>query len=124
MSKPLHASIVLVTFIVMAGFGLYLPMMGHAGHEAPCPFVPGGTALCGVPLTHLAHWQTAFTAVLIEVLALCALAAVLFSRYIFFDPDVERHKIHRVTHGTAIRPHLFQELFSSGILNRKEPHHS
>ncbi len=116
-----YALPILIAFCVAAVFGLYMPMASHAGHEAPCPFAPGGTALCAAPFAHLEHWQSAFVAVFVEVFVLFVLAVVFFSRYDLFDPDVRRYPTYRILNRIPMRPSLFQELFSQGILNRKAP---
>ena len=117
---PHVATLLLTAFIVAAVFGLYLPMMGHAGHEVGCPFSPGGTALCGVPLAHLEHWQGAFTAVFGEILVLLSvLVLVFFRRHDLFDPDIGTRDSYRLLQRVPVHPTLFQELFSQGILNPK-----
>jgi hypothetical protein len=111
--------VVLSTFILMTVFGLYLPH--HMGHEMGCPFAPGETAMCAAPFAHIQHWQSSFTSILVELLALVAIVFVLFTR-----PDPQRDKDpqyqrFRLRQRIPMRPPLFQELYSQGILNRKEP---
>lgn len=118
-----YTVVVLMAFAVVAVFGLYMPTLGHEGHVVSCPFVPGGTALCGA-LVHLEHWQSAFLAVCAEAFALLALSSVFLSRYGFFDPDIGRRGAYRALNRSPVPPPLFQELFSAGILNRKEPYQS
>ena len=116
--------IVLTLFCLGAVFGLYLPTMSATGHEVGCPFSPGGTVVCGVPLAHLKHWQSAFAVVLAELLIFFALALIFFfARYNLFDPDVGQDSAYRRRQRVPIRPPLYQELFSDGILNRKEPYY-
>ena len=117
--RPPVAALLLTAFIVAAVFGLYLPMTGHVGHEAGCPFAPGGIALCAALLAHVEHWQAAFTAVLVELLVLFALVFVFFTRYNLFDPDVGKFPTSRLLQRVPVRPPLLQELFSQGILNPK-----
>jgi len=113
---------ILIAFCLTAVFGLYFPMMSQGGgHEVGCPFLPGGTALCGTPLAHAEHWQAAFTAVLVEILILCAFVLVFFRRFDLYDPDVGLQPIRHSSNRVPVRPSLFQELFSAGILNRKAP---
>lgn len=110
---------IIVVFILFAVFGLYAPFMGGMDHDTGCPFMPGGTALCGMPLAHLQHWQSAFAATLIYLLTLCAAALffiVRLDRLSIGDPQCVRYRLRgRI----ADRPTLFQELFSRGILNPK-----
>ncbi len=111
-------TLVLSAFIVMAVFGLYLPQ--HMGHEMGCQFAPHESALCSTPFMHLQHWQSAFTAVLGGFLIL--IAVILF--VVWAKPLANRSPQYerlRLRHRTPKRPTLFQELFSRGILNRKEP---
>ncbi len=112
--------VVLSAFILMAVFGLYLPQ--HMGHEMGCPFAPGESAMCAAPFAHLQHWQSSFTTILAELLVLVALILIFFTR-----PDPQRDKDpqyqrFRLRQRVPLRPSLFQELFSRGILNRKEPY--
>lgn len=120
MRNRFTASILIVAFILMAVFGLYMP--GHIGHEMGCPFAPGETAMCAGFLAHLEHWQSAFAAVLAELLIFLAVAVVFF---VWFKPLVNRnphHERYRLRARIPLRPPLFQELYSRGIRNRKEPH--
>ncbi len=111
-----------VAFVVVAVFGLYVPAMGHAGHSTSCPFSLGFAVLCA-PMTHMKHWQDALVATLVEALVFVGFVALLFfARHELFDPDVGRFAPLRVRSRTSDRPLLFQELFSDGILNRKEPY--
>lgn len=122
MNTRLIANILLAALIIGAVFGLYLPMMSHAGHEAGCPFTPGGTAVCTTPLAHLKHWQSAFAAVLADILILLAFA--FFSiRAEFFKPPERQIATFAVRKRGPERPTLMQELFSDGILNCKESYY-
>ncbi len=121
MNKPFLASVLLIAFILMAGFGLFMPIMSHGGHEMDCPFAPGGTALCAAPLAHIKHWQDAFVTILVETLLLVGIALAFIKSLNFFptlDPQYERYRMRA---RIPIRPPLFQELYSQGILNRKAP---
>lgn len=110
--------VLLVSFIAVAAFGLYMPM---AGHGALCPF-SGGTSMCSSPIAHIGHWQEVVVVTLVQVLLLAAAAAFVFAvRHDLFDPDVGRLVMLRARSRVSSRPTLMQELFSDGILNRKEP---
>lgn len=114
--------LVVTVFILFAVFGLYVPFMGGMDHVAGCPFAPGGTSLCGMTLAHIQHWQSAFAATLVYLLALCVAALLLIARVHprrIGDPHYERY---RARTRVPTRPTLFQELFARGILHRKEPH--
>lgn len=118
MTYRLITAFVIIAFVVLAVFGLYLP--AHVGHEMTCPFSSGETAICASPLSHLAHWQTAFVAVLIEFLVFVCAALVFFfslTLEIVRSPQLEKFRLRE---RIPIRPPLFQELYSQGILNRRE----
>lgn len=123
MNKRILTTLLLLAFITLAVFGLYLAPMGHMGHDMPCPFAPGGTAICSMPLAHLEHWQSSLLAVLFEVFVLLSIAfiflAIRFDPGVGNDPQFERYRLRQ---RVPIRPPLLQELFSQGILHRKEPH--
>lgn len=120
MNLRTFTSIVLVAFIMLAGFGLYVPTMNHDGHEMGCPFAPGGTAICAAPLAHLEHWQSAFVTILAETLVLAAALIFLGAPFPIpkIDPQYERYRLRA---RIPVRPPMFQELFSRGILNPKAP---
>ena len=122
MNKKILATFLLVAFITLAVFGLYLVPMGHMGHDMPCPFAAGGTALCSMTLVHIEHWQSSFLGVLLEILVLAAIALMFVVRFApdtGKDPQFERYRLRQ---RIPMRPPLLQELFSQGILHRKEPH--
>ena len=116
-----YTVLILIVFCVAGVFGLYLPTMSHAGHEAGCIFAPGGIAICAAGLTHMEHWQSAFAAAIVELLILFTLVIVFFRSYDLFDPDVGRFASTLRLRRVPIRPPILQELYSAGILNRKEP---
>ncbi len=120
MSLRALASVVLISFIALAGFGLLMPTMGHDGHEMGCPFAPGGAAICAAPLVHLKHWQSAFTTILTEVSVLVSALVFLGLPFVIpkFEPQYERYRLYR---RAPVRPPLLQELFARGILNPKAP---
>jgi len=114
----------LITFCFFAVFGLYIPMMSHGGHDEGCLMSLGAAALCAVPLAHLQNWQAAFTAIFMELLTLWAAMLLIRARFDLFDSDVASYRYGLILRRTPARPTLFQELYSDGILNRKEPHFS
>jgi len=115
---PSLVMLVAVVFLIGAVFGFSFLMFEPMGHGMGCPFA-AGTALCPAPLTHLAHWQAAFAAVLAELILLAALAPSLFSGPDFSPSPPRRRKRWEVSASDA--PTLLQELFAQGILNRKAP---
>lgn len=120
----LFAGLILAIFCFVALFGLYLPIMDHTGHETGCLFTLGDIVLCSASLAYTGDWQSAFTAVLVGVLALFAFALVRLARFDFPDPGMGQRDAYKTRRRIPLRPLLFQELYSAGILNRKEPHFS
>ena len=120
MNTRLIPSLVLSAFVLLAVFGLYFPTMEHRGHEG-CPFAPGAAAVCVAPLAHLEHWQSSFTGILAEIFVLVGAALLLVFGFVLTSKIDAQFKRYRLRERIPIRPALFQELFSRGILNRKEP---
>lgn len=119
-ARPIFIKLLLIAFVLTAVFGLYAAVLSPMHHEMGCPFSPGSVAMCDAALLHLSHWQSAFSAILAEVLVLVAFVAVLFTRTEVI-PNILGPTGWRVLVRAPSRPTLLQELFSSGILNRKEP---
>ncbi|RJQ33761.1 hypothetical protein C4568_03870 [Candidatus Parcubacteria bacterium] len=117
--RRIAAIALIVLFILFAVFGLYMPTAAH--HHAMCPFAAGIVLLCSTPLAHLSHWKAVFVMVLTEVLLLAALIILVFSSGIVHLPLDDKYKRYRLLRRIPVRPTLWQELFSQGILNRKEP---
>lgn len=118
--RSLIAKYVLAAFVIAALFGVYgMVSLGHGAHGG-CPVSPSEHTLCASPLEHLSHWQVVFTAVFGQILALFALVAV-FVGLITSAQDVSGQYSWRRYTRTPLRPTLLQELFSQGILHRKEP---
>jgi hypothetical protein len=116
-----YTLIILVIFTLMAVFGLYLPFVGMGGHDMGCPFSFGGEALCPQTLAHVDHWQNAFLTILVEIFILGAFASIVGVFFnLFPEKDPERYR-YRIRASVPIRPTLFQELFTRGILNRRAP---
>lgn len=107
----------LLVFVFVAMFGMYA-MFAHAAHQSDCPFMPSAV-MCTTSLTgHLGHWQLAFA----SIVELLIIAAFLFWPGSVFamarEPARMRLDFRKTT---SSRPTLYQELFSRGIHNRKEP---
>ncbi|MSU73549.1 hypothetical protein EXS56_00210 [Candidatus Kaiserbacteria bacterium] len=119
-----YTPLLLVIIVIVALLGMPLLLASPMHHEMGCPFVSGETAFCATSiLEHITHWQTAFATVLAEMLAVAALALVaLYQRRVVVLPGRSFARI-RIRSRTPLRPTLLQELFSRGILNRKEPLH-
>ncbi len=110
---------VLFIFLAVSLFGL-MSLLSHPGHHSNCPLQGAATVLCeSSTIEHIGIWQGMFVAILL--LLVFAVGSLLFSRRgeIAFTAD----GIYlRRTHIPIPRPTLLQELFSAGILNRKEPY--
>ena len=119
-ARPFIAKLILAAFILAALFGIYgMVSFAHAEHGS-CPFSPGQHSACATPLEHLGHWQAVFTATFAEVLVLFALL-VCFVVSTTVVPNAQRHTPWSYRQYKPPRPTLLQELFSQGILHRKEP---
>lgn len=113
---------VLAAFILAAVFGLYamtaMPMHAHGGD---CLFVTTMPQVCGAVLMHIEHWERTVLALLVEVLLLIALACTLLLKRHLKQNELRGYAYVRLREHVPIRPTLLQELFSQGILHRKEP---
>jgi hypothetical protein len=63
--------------------------------------------------------QSAFAAVFLELLVIATLAGVVVARLLIDirTPDTR----YRALASVPVRPHALQELYASGILNRRAP---
>lgn len=114
------AKLILTIFVLAALFGIYgMVSLSHVEHGG-CPSSHGQHSLCTTPLEHLGHWQSVFTAVCAEILILLAFVAIFSTSAsaVVDAPGLARLKYHS---SRPLRPPLLQELFSQGILHRKEP---
>jgi len=115
----LSTSIILGAFIIAAVFGLYLTIVSPMGH-AGCPFSVGASA-CMAPLEHLTHWQSSFVAIAAELVLIFTLVLVVVGSFGLLSADVWQYRLFKQRERIPKRPTLLQELFSQGILHRKEP---
>ncbi len=124
MSLQTYAPLLLVVVIIVALLGMPLLLASPVHHEIGCPFVSGETAFCATNfLEHITHWQTAFAVVLGEILVIAALVLAASHQWRLAALPERGFARIRVRRRTPERPTLLQELFSQGILNRKEPLH-
>ena len=114
---PLFLAIV----VMAAVFGMPLLLSGPMNHEMGCPFDQGEAAMCAMSvLEHMKYWQLAFASIVLELLAVAALTFIAYGKWKGIAPRTPGFgRILAHSHVPA-RPTLFQELFSRGILNRKE----
>jgi hypothetical protein len=121
-THPIFTKVLLTTFVLAALFGVYgMVSLSHTNHGG-CPASPAQHTLCASPLEHLSHWQAIFTAVFAQVLLLVAFVA-LFSVRATLSIDTVGQTQWKFRQRVPLRPIVLQELFSQGILHRKEPQH-
>lgn len=100
--------------------------MPDGATHSVCPLMGGTSPACVNVLQHIAHWQSSFAAVLIELAPLVLLLAALCIgvRFLFIDRwRVEKFLFTnplQLSYSQAILPrHYLQDAFSNGILNSK-----
>ena len=121
MSLQAYTPLLLVIIVIVALLGMPLLLASPMHHEMGCPFTSGEAIFCATNfLQHITHWQTAFAIVLGEILVIAALALVALYQWRTIVLPGRRFARIRMRSRTPMRPTLLQELFSRGILNRKE----
>jgi hypothetical protein len=96
-------------------------LLSHSEHHAGCPLQSAQMVLCSkAALEHLSLWQSMFASTL-SILVL--LLGVIFIRFRVEPLSLATASVRFRTYHNSPRPTFLQELFSSGILNRKEDHH-
>jgi hypothetical protein len=120
--KPVAAASVVACLAL--GSLLMAGLMDHRQADGGCPFMPGEQAACQMDaFDHMSAWQSAFAAAVPAVfaLSLLAAAAILALRRWHPPPDAALMRaLCRRREEAGVVP-LYQELFSSGILNPKAP---
>lgn len=110
---------ILVIFLFVALFGLTL-LLSHSGHHEGCPLMSAQAVMCESSIVeHASMWNSMFASIITSLTLLIAIT------FLFRNEDglIRAHERIRFRGTTQFpRPTLFQELFSRGILNRKEPH--
>lgn len=107
------AIILFFVFTFVTVFGLPL-LLSHVGHHHNCPLVQGGQLCESTVVEHMSAWELLIAFVL-GTLAAIFVAYLLVRERLLVTPYRLRFR-QRIPE----RPTLFQELYSSGILNRKE----
>lgn len=113
-----------MAYIAVAVFGL-LPMVGigHGtiNHGVGCPYAAGTQAMCDMGISHIRGWQafsSAHVSIFVLLLAITTLSVVPLARTVLTSGRIclglRRRKV-------SILRTMYQELFSSGILNPKNP---
>ena len=116
-ARSFIAKLILIAFILAAVFGVYAVALAPMGEEVGCPFAMGQSAVCAALFEHLSHWQSAFAAILAELLVVATLF-IFFVRSRVPVPKNSwplRYRLRVFRH----IPLPLQEAFSSGILNPK-----
>ncbi len=117
MRATVIASVLLGVFVFVAVFGLPM-LLSNTEHHVGCPLHGAGAVMCeSTILEHFSIWQAMFASFLALFVFVCFGGAVVST---IPEPSLNRVRI-RCRRAPA-RPTLLQELFSSGILNRKEPY--
>jgi len=114
---------VTIAFVAIAVFGVFAMTSNH--HELGCPFMPGQHAMCPMNTSqHISAWQNVFTS------TLPTLSILIFSLITFVLVSCQNNNLLRVfpkrlnLHScdcAVLLPSLYQQLFSSSILNPKAP---
>jgi hypothetical protein len=118
MTRVLVSAVLLGVFVTVVVFGLPV-LLSHPTHHAHCPLQGAQTVMCeSTTLEHIGTWQGMFSALLVLVISVLG-TLILFFR--FDTRGIERERLRlRIKQVVTTRPTLFQELYSNGILNRKE----
>lgn len=121
-----YSALFMVAVFSLACFSAVMPMsMTDGGDMSKCPFMANTQALCEMNvLEHIAAWRSAFSSDFSQqnifgFLALLFAAALCLKRT--SPPPRVLSRVPARSHEPQ-RPTLFQELFSQGLLNRKEPY--
>ncbi len=120
MNVRTYTPLLLAIVVIVAVLGMPVLLASPMHQEIGCPFMSGQTAICtSTVLEHLRHWQTAFATILAELLLIAALALAVMRQWRLSLPEKRCERI-RPRSRTPDRPTLLQELFSQGLLNRRE----
>ncbi len=120
------ASFFFVGFLGFSHFSMNMGMDGKMSME-DCPFMIGSSICTMTPFEHISMLQSLFTNIphqnttLVLLLLASALTLVFFwIRQLFFPPkNIFMHSCHTSYSKYIPTTHIFQELFSNGILNPK-----
>lgn len=105
-------------FVCVTLFGLPA-LLSHDDHHVGCPLLMAREVMCESTIfEHFSIWQ----AMLATIVVLVSVSiAVLFATGQLADALHQRFRLRRHEFQPP-RPSLMQELYSSGILNRREPY--
>lgn len=112
---PLVAIVVLLAVV-----GVSFVMVSPMNHDMGCPLMIGvDMVMCATGVAHFEHWKWALLAVIGTITLLTAWLAYVCGLRTPYSLDDPRTVRYRSSQHIPRRPTLFQELFSSGILNPK-----
>lgn len=119
MVSKLVSSCAIIVILVVTAFGLYVMLLQPMHHG--CPLMSVQDVICSdTVFEHISLWQTLFASTLSSIVFLfaCAILVVRGEMKLICAHERVRYRLHATF---PYRPTLFQELFSRGIHNRKEP---
>lgn len=123
--KTLVATLLLCSFITLGGVGLLsMVEMGEHHHDRDCPFMPGEYVICTMTaFDHITAWRHIFAFTLPALFVCLLLLATALCVWKHFIPPKSPPAHHVSYHNQkrVLTPLLYQELFSCGILNPKNP---
>lgn len=120
MNLHAYALPVLVAFLFVSAFGMYV-MLDPVHSDMGCVSPSEHAVLCSITFAYLKDWRFVVTEIFAEMLVLVALAVTIPRQGILPSRSVVAFASVRLFRRISRRPTLFQELYSRGILNRKEP---
>ena len=107
-------------FLFVTIFGLPV-LLSHSDHHMGCPLQAAATVMCeSTVIDHVSMWQAMFASVIGTLILALGFAAIVIGRQGDLFLAHERLRV-RSRSLASVRPLLFQELYSRGIHNRKEP---
>lgn len=118
MAHKAIACAITMVILTTAVFGLYLFLL-HSNHHDGCPLMVMEQICTSTTIEHLSLWKTMLASILGTFVVLISVA--LFVVHIPLLPPAHESIRYKVYTQRPQKPTLLQELFSSGILNRKEP---
>lgn len=119
-ARALTAKAILSVFVLAALFGVYGMLDPSHSEHGGCPTSPAQHMLCATPLEHLGHWQAVFTGLVAQILILLAAVIIIALNGALVADTLGCVEWRQYRH-IPRRPTTLQELFSQGILHRKEP---
>lgn len=116
MKNSLITIFILGLFFALSVFGATLSATHKEHHNPACPFSATIDSLCDTPFGHIEHWQSTFTTILKQ------LPVVFFGVVVFLLLGIKKENLvwFRIRKRCLFVSRNLQELFSQGILHRKE----